>query len=99
MLVRLLTVNKKNCLNPKKSGNMRPHHSYSSRENVKPSGGTSTLVSYKEVAPPTSMIKDKKCERPTREGGFPFDFRTLEDRERGVGGGGVGRGGGGWGRK
>ena len=69
---------------------MRPHHSYSSRENAKPSSGTSTLVSYKEVAPPTSMIKDKKCERPRREGRFPFDFRTLEDRERG---------GGGWGRK
>ena len=38
--------------------------------------------------PPTSMIKDKKCERSNREGGFPFDFRTLQNRERGGGGGG-----------
>ena len=49
MLVRLLTVNK-NCLNPKKSGNMGPHHSYSSREDAKPSSGTSTLATYKEVS-------------------------------------------------
>ena len=34
------------------------------------------------------MIKDKKCKRPRREGGFPFDFRTLQNRERGGGGGG-----------
>ena len=33
------------------------------------------------------MIKDKKCERSRRERGFPFDFRTIEDRERGGGGG------------
>ena len=32
------------------------------------------------------MIKDKKCKRPRREGGFPFDFRTLQNRERGGGG-------------
>ena len=30
------------------------------------------------------MIKDKKCERPRREGDFPFHFRTLQNRERGV---------------
>ena len=38
------------------------------------------------------MIKDKKCERSNRERGFPFDFRTLEDRERGGGAGEDGEG-------
>ena len=34
---------------PKKSENVRPHYSQSSRENVTPSSGTSPLPSNKEV--------------------------------------------------
>ena len=58
-LVRLLTVNMKNCLRPKTSESvrpvvtllkMRPHYSQPSRENVTPSRGTSPLASYKESA-------------------------------------------------
>ena len=62
ILVRLLTVNMKNCLTPKNPKmcdpilvtllKMRPHYSQSSRENATPSGGTSPLASYKEVTPP-----------------------------------------------
>ena len=60
ILVRLLTVNMKNCLTPKNPKmcdpilvtllKMRPHYSQSSRENVTPSSGTSPLASYKESA-------------------------------------------------
>ena len=63
ILVRLLTVNMKNCLTPKNPKmcdpilvtllKMRPHYSQSSRENATPSSGTSPLASYKEVPPPT----------------------------------------------
>ena len=65
ILVRLLTVNVKNCLTPQKSENvqphswlvtllkMRPHCSQSSRENTTPSSDTSPLASYKEVCPPS----------------------------------------------
>ena len=59
ILVRLLTVNMKNCFTQKKSENVRPHssnsienrphYSQSSRENATPSSGTSPLASYKEV--------------------------------------------------
>ena len=62
ILVRLLTVNMKNCLTPKNPKmcdpilvtllKMRPHDSQSSRENVTPSCGTSTLASRSEVPPP-----------------------------------------------
>ena len=62
IVVRLLTVNMKNCLTPKNPKmcdpilvtllKMRPHYSQSSRENVTPSSGTSSLASYKEVHPP-----------------------------------------------
>ena len=62
ILVRLLTVNMKNCLTPKNPKmcdpilvtllKMRPHYSQSSRENATPSSGTSPLASYKKVAPP-----------------------------------------------
>ena len=62
ILVRLLTVNMKNCLTPKNPKmcdpilvtllKMRPHYSQSSRENVTPSSGTSSLASHKEVPPP-----------------------------------------------
>ena len=62
ILVRLLTVNMKNCLTPKNPKmcdpilvtllKMRPHYSQSSRENATPSSGTSPLASYKEVPPP-----------------------------------------------
>ena len=52
ILVRLLTVNMKNCLSPKIRKcalvtllKMRPHYSQSSRENVTSSGGTSQLAS------------------------------------------------------
>ena len=63
ILVRLLTVNMKNCLTLKKSDmwdpilvhvtlwKTRPHYSQSGRENVTPSSGTSPLASYKEVPP------------------------------------------------
>ena len=62
ILVRLLTVNMKNCLTPKNPKmcdpilvpllKMRPHYSQFSRENATPSSGTSPLASYKEVPPP-----------------------------------------------
>ena len=63
ILVRLLTVNMKNCLTPKNPKmcdpilvtllKMRPHYSQykSSSENVTPSSGTSLLASHKEVPP------------------------------------------------
>ena len=61
ILVRLLTVNVKNCLTPKNPKmcdpilvtllKMRPHYSQSSRENATPSSDTSPLASYKEVRP------------------------------------------------
>ena len=62
ILVRLLTVNLKNCLTPKNQemcdhilGNsirkMLPHHSHSSCEYATPSSGTFPLASYKEVPP------------------------------------------------
>ena len=61
ILVRLLTVNMKNCLtskNPKMCDpilvtllKMRPYYSQSSRENATPSSGTSLVASYKEVPP------------------------------------------------
>ena len=66
ILVRLLTVNMKNCLtskNPKMCDpilvtllKMRPHYSQSSRENATPSSGTSQLASYKEVLPRASKF-------------------------------------------
>ena len=62
ILVRLLTVNMKNCLTPKNQKmpdpilvtllKMRPHYSQSSRENATPSSGTSPLASCKEETPP-----------------------------------------------
>ena len=62
ILVRLLTVNMKNCLTPKNPKmcdpilvtllKMRPHYSQSSRENATPSSGTSPLASDKEVTSP-----------------------------------------------
>ena len=61
ILVRLLTVNMKNCLTPKNQKmrdpilvtllKMRPHKSHSNRENVVPSSGTSLLACYKNVTP------------------------------------------------
>ena len=61
ILVRLLTVNMKNCLTPKIRKcalvtllKMRSHYSQSSCENATSSGGTSQLASYEEVPPPTS---------------------------------------------
>ena len=36
----------------------------------------------------TSVIEDKKCEPKRRERGFVFDFRTLQNRRAGRGGGG-----------
>ena len=52
ILVRLLTVNMKNCNTPPKPENVRPHYSHSSRENATPSSGTSLLASSKGVHPP-----------------------------------------------
>ena len=61
ILVRLLTVNMKNCLSPKNPKicdpilvtllKIRPHFSQSGRENAAPSSGTSPLASYEEVPP------------------------------------------------
>ena len=61
ILVRLLTVNMKNCLTLKNQKmrdpilvfllKMRPHYSQSARENATPSSGTSPSASYKEVTP------------------------------------------------
>ena len=61
ILVRLLTVNMKNCLTPKNPKmcdpilvtllKMRPHYSQSGRENATPSSSTSPLASHKEVSP------------------------------------------------
>ena len=63
ILVRLLTVNMKNCLTPKNPKmcdsilvtllKMRPHYSQSSCENANPSSGTFLLASYKEVTLPS----------------------------------------------
>ena len=60
ILVRLLTINMKNCLT-KEYENVQPHssnsienathYSQSSRENAAQSSVTSPLVSYKEVPP------------------------------------------------
>ena len=64
ILVRLLTVNMKNCLTPKIRKcalvtplKMRPHYSQTSCENATSSGGTFQLASYKEVTnhPPPSI--------------------------------------------
>ena len=52
ILVRLLTVKNKHCITPKKSENVRPHHSHSSRDNATPSSDTSPLASCKEELPP-----------------------------------------------
>ena len=57
ILVRLLTVNMKNCLDMCDPIlvtllKMRPHFRQSSRENATPSSGTSPLASYKDVPPP-----------------------------------------------
>ena len=68
ILVRLLTVNMKNCLTPKNPkmcdpilvtlSKMRPHYSQSSRENATPSSGTSPLASYKEVPHPPPRARN-----------------------------------------
>ena len=65
ILVRLLTVNMKNCLTPKNLEmcdpilvtllKIRPHYSQSSRENATPSSSSSPLASYKEVPPGISF--------------------------------------------
>ena len=70
ILVRLLTVNMKNCLTPKKPKmcdpilvallKMRPHFSQSSRENATPFSGTSPLASYKDVTPPPPLRSGKR---------------------------------------
>ena len=62
ILVRLLTVNIKNCLTPKNPKmcdpilvtllKRRPHYSQPSPQNATPSSGTFPLASYKEVPPP-----------------------------------------------
>ena len=62
ILVRLLTVNMKNCFTPKNQKmfypilvtllKMRPHYSQSSREDVAPSSGTSPLALIRKYPPP-----------------------------------------------
>ena len=62
IVLRLLTVNMKNCLTPQNLKmcdpilvtplKMRAHYSQCSSENATPSNGTSPLASYKEVPPP-----------------------------------------------
>ena len=51
ILVRLLTVNMKNCLTLKNPKMCDPNYRQSNRENATPSSGTSPLASYKEVPP------------------------------------------------
>ena len=73
ILVRLLTVNMKNCLtpnNPKMCDpivvtllKMRPHNSQSGRENATPSSDTSPLASYKKWKKSAKKKKKKKKER------------------------------------
>ena len=58
ILVRLLTVNIKNCLT-QNSENVRPHSS-NSIENATPSSGTSPLASYKEVPHPPEEVSQLK---------------------------------------
>ena len=65
-LVRLLTVNMKNCLTPKPPKTcdpiletilkMRAHYNQPSPEKATPSGGTSPLASYKEVSPSPGLF-------------------------------------------
>ena len=79
ILVRLLTVNMKNCLTPKNPKmcdpilvtllKMRPHYSQSSRENATPSSGTSPLASYKEVRTPPPELQqwNRTTEKTTND--------------------------------
>ena len=70
ILVRLLTVNMKNCLtsnNPKMCDpivvtllKMRPHNSQSGRENATPSSDTSPLASYKKWKKSAKKKKSKE---------------------------------------
>ena len=48
---------------------IRPHYSQSSRENATPFSGTSSLDSYKEVAPPP---------RPRHKGGAEKEEEEVE---------------------
>ena len=43
---------------PKKSENVRPHHSQSSRDNANPSSDTSSVASCKGVPPPPPPLGD-----------------------------------------
>ena len=72
ILLRLLTVNLKNCLTPKNQETVRPHssnsiwkmlphHSHSSCENATPFSGTFPLASYKEVQPPRIGHRQEIC--------------------------------------
>ena len=73
---------------PKKSENVRPHYSQSSRENATPSSGTSPLASYKEVHPPGHFhgreicwskvwanSKQKKAENPFEIGVYMYNLQ------------------------
>ena len=71
ILVRLLTVNMKNCLDMCDPIlvtllKMRPHFRQSSRENATPSSGTSPLASYKHVPPPPHPLGKKGSKNETR---------------------------------
>ena len=71
ILVRLLTINTKNCLTPKNLKmcdpilvtllKMGPHYSQSSCENATPSTSTSPLASYKQVSPLGINYERKEC--------------------------------------
>ena len=87
ILVRLLTINIKNCLSPK---NLKmydpilatllkvwPHYSQSSRENAIPSIGTSPLASCKEV-PPRFFIAEKT--ETCRLGSWLFYWSVIEEK-------------------
>ena len=74
-MVRLLTVNIKNCLTQKNPKMCDPilvtienatHYSQSRRENATPSSSTSPLASYKEVFPPPGTTANLGTEESGR---------------------------------
>ena len=84
ILVRLLTVNMKNCLTPNNSKmcdpivvtllKMRPHNSQSGRENATPSSDTSPLASYKKRKKSAKKKKESATAGVTVICVFPYTY-------------------------